>query len=624
MRAAVTLLVSMMSVSARAETVCGGGGINAPLCAALEVHLSTAQSPDHGSSVAADGGFCVFSTRSATGGYRFCGALSATFGAALDWGVLRGAIALSARLPGTYSEERGAAAQGEMDQNLKAFRDHVQRLLVTRSDISAAMHDYGEKTVAPASSDLVKRFSGLRQELKSQLMPAITAQPRPSGPFVQPPSLDPGALLSDGVRAHVQAIESEQNPQARWRRIEAARQLLDEGGASLSLAERAALVNATNPYVNSGGLPNEKLLGSDLGDASAHLSRAMQTSISTRDAREVRRVIGRGLMACTLGPEARATAWGGIALASGADSAFADGHTEDGWTLLGLGSQTIDFALGVIPVVGAANDLTQIVFGMATGHDYSGNAMTRADYALRGVGVVLGLLPLSGSVIKVGSAALGRSFAVGADLIRGSRLGQKAAQLLSRKAVAPVAVEVVSAIGEIAPALPVEARRASQLAADVENTLELFADPRLGSEGRIRLLKTLEDAGIKREVRLSLARSAKAGTIEYKVSTKSTYFYRWHHFGTDGYGEQIGRFFTPQLIKDPAAARRLLAITEEQKNLMLVLQRYEIAPGEMFLSNVRAQSSLPGQGRQMFLPLSDEALRERIRHIETILDLRPK
>ncbi len=82
-----------------------------------------------------------------------------------------------------------------------------------------------------------------------------------------------------------------------------------------------------------------------------------------------------------------------------------------------LGTTAVDTAIGLIPIVGDAVDITEFVYGLSTGKDRWGRKLTFLDKALMGIGAVLPFV--SGSLLrgarKIGSAgykaikALGKS-----------------------------------------------------------------------------------------------------------------------------------------------------------------------------------------------------------------------
>jgi hypothetical protein len=71
---------------------------------------------------------------------------------------------------------------------------------------------------------------------------------------------------------------------------------------------------------------------------------------------------------------------------------------------------------------------------MATGYDYTGNRMEAADYALRGVGVVLGLLPTTAGMraMHFGGYLIKESWVAGATFLRSINVRNRYAGLLQR------------------------------------------------------------------------------------------------------------------------------------------------------------------------------------------------
>jgi hypothetical protein len=110
----------------------------------------------------------------------------------------------------------------------------------------------------------------------------------------------------------------------------------------------------------------------------------------------------------------REQASGGFSLALAAGQALASGDAESASRLEAGCATSIDYSLGLVPVVDGLNDLTQIGYGLLTGRDYTGHEMTWSSYALRTAGVVLALVP----VVRYGGVLLKSVSVHGAEIMR--------------------------------------------------------------------------------------------------------------------------------------------------------------------------------------------------------------
>jgi hypothetical protein len=172
----------------------------------------------------------------------------------------------------------------------------------------------------------------------------------------------------------------------------------------------------------------------------------LQSAIGSELGGEVRKALNRSLI---LTPEnatqsslegARLSA----SLALAADQATADGQRANAQQLINASLTTLDLALGFIPVISSINDASQIMFGMVTGYDYTGNKMANGDYALRGAGIVLGLLPVANGVLRFGRLAITRASLF---LARASRMLPAEATLQAIRSAAPLLHNSVGAVG---------------------------------------------------------------------------------------------------------------------------------------------------------------------------------
>jgi hypothetical protein len=240
------------------------------------------------------------------------------------------------------------------------------------------------------------------------------------------------------------------NNEERWAHLESVWKVAQNGYKGVPEADRAALEQIYETYFDSEGLLNEAALGKEGGELTRNLGDGLNISQKSSQGKHIRRAINAGVSLAT-GPDedGRVRGIGAITMSLGADAAYAEGDQKAGKFLL----KAADTILGFIPLVSSANDLANIISGMATGYDFTGERMTAGDYALRSLGIVVGLIPAGGAIartvgngLKFGGQFLTRQFVKGALLVRlsgeGQQIARNVASLKSR-------VEVVTELGSL-------------------------------------------------------------------------------------------------------------------------------------------------------------------------------
>lgn len=300
--------------------------------------------------------------------------------------------------------------------------------------------------------------------------------------------------------------------------------------------------------------------------------------------------------------ESKQLAAGAVAMTIAASEAKANGDLEAANRFKELAKVSVDIALGFVPVVSSINDLSQVVFGIATGRDYTGKEMRSADYAFRGVGIVLGFFP----VVRLGQFAINNSFMRGVELI-------KSYPALTQR------FEVISKLGErfsvfvkfIGAAIPKEVFSVDFL----KKNYLLFpriADHAIDLSTRLSLKESDTLLAFLKQTRLNitdhwqLIHSFQVGSIELITLNKGDKLYRW----SSNY--QAGRYFSSVLIETPEAARALLALPTQ--NSMLKLAEFEVSTSTQALKGViGANFGHPGGGVQLILDPSKVTLKKILR-----------
>jgi hypothetical protein len=248
-----------------------------------------------------------------------------------------------------------------------------------------------------------------------------------------------------------------------------------------------------------------------------------------------------------------------------------------------------------------AIDAAQLVIGMATGFDYTGTRMYSGDFALRGLGVVLGLVPSGSAIARISGVALDRAFATGAAFVRKLSLEQHllAAATKSRE----LAIEIPQTIGRWVREAATNAEEFAQTAREARALLGTASDAQ-------QYAKLKQLVGYLRELSLPLDRRREvleSGLVASARIVKSEdhphrVFYRWW----GGNAKERGYYLTDQLFESAGEARIKLAI--EGKNSMEFMAKYRLKPGYRVLVMEIAPNNSHRGGAWQYLPESLEAL----------------
>jgi hypothetical protein len=439
-------------------------------CRSLETG-PTSSSPGFGAYTTPGGGFCL---NSSVGSYSQCGGSPYLIGTpSIDpWGIVRSAIAIAQHLPGSYSFKRGQFEGEKLDAHLNAVRERVAQIDDVIDEFTEEHDKYFEETVTPSVNKTIATIPGIEQDINDQLIPKLHDITLTGPPPVTPVG-PPTEVASEAFRKYAETIdEAKGHPAEVWDRLEPVWQVAQTRISELPESDRRAISEIYQKYFDSNGLLNNEVLPANVGNVAHDLSAVLQTSSQTLEGKLVRYQVNRGLVAATnsTDPDLQLHALGGLALAAGADLAYGTGEEANAQRLIAVASQTLDFALGFIPVVSTINDATQIIYGMVTGRDYTGVPMGAGDYALRGLGVVLGILPAGGQVVKLGETLLGRAFEHGCQLLR--RLDLEGRLHSAVKAGRALAADFAEQIGRWFPSHVVVDLPTTDLATNVNKVID--------------------------------------------------------------------------------------------------------------------------------------------------------
>ncbi len=411
----------------------------------LRQAIPAAKSPDGswGSSIGNSASYCL---RSGGGsGYQVCGAGVTVVGSNSGGGGgnLAGIENIAARIP-TYAGSIVSAfsdndyltqkAQSFFDRSNSSFEEQINSTQKLIDNLNAAQAAFVSKVVVPSIGNFeVKSLETLaiRLDQKFAAIFAVKAEPSKGGVAQEPPLMGVG----DPVRERISKIQATRSIKTAWAEAEPVWQVVVRGAdKDLEPADALALSDTYAKYFDNRGLLRQPIIGKELAERASELGNVLQTSVGTIAGREVRLQINRNLVAAASASDSdeKSQAWGGIALAVGADQAFTAGARRDASELLRASAAVADSILGFIPIAGAVNDATQILFGMATGHDYTGKVMTAGDFGWRGVGIVLGLLPAK-AILTVGGKILDAAYFAGAGVIRKLGMGARFAKVIAKE-----------------------------------------------------------------------------------------------------------------------------------------------------------------------------------------------
>jgi|GEM_PF-1886495 len=481
----------------------------------LELHLSNPSARRgadfSGILPSSSGGLCsVYSKGGNSDG--FCGRSAPPFGSltgaeAFDSSLWLGArryISDTSRLPGQFGDKRGAREKARLDDILHANREMSDHLEIRRTEFRATVQDFTEKSLDRVSNEMTREYLPRFQNLVKDTVPAVLAKSPEKAEKIDMRFLE--NLRDQDDPPHVRTIrttvQQASGPQ-RWQQLEPVWRLALARADQMPVSSQRAMERIYSDYFDDNGLVNFHVVSPNTAAFARHVGDSLQTSPHTPQGREIRYQLNRGFVAASESstPGKKAEAWGAISLIVGADQAYADGASKDARYLLRLGASILDVALGFVPVVGTANDLAQLVHGMATGYDYTGERMTSADYALRGVGLVAGIVG-AGSIVKIAGKALQKAFQQGSRIIRRLGVGEKASKVASSSKVTHLAPDIAEIIGHFGE------EKASAV-------LELFSkgSETLQKEGLEKLSRILRDSSIPSEQRLGIVRAFKNGTV---------------------------------------------------------------------------------------------------------------
>jgi hypothetical protein len=356
-------------------------------------------------------------------------------------------------LPGVYEHNRAEASRVTYRRSDEAFAKSIARLQAMAAEINLAQGKYHSEVVQPAVKAYQANLKKIALRVESTLETVLSV---PSQPAEKQPPVDaqPISGVSPSVRSMLSALPTQKTALQKWETLENVWEAGISGAATLlPAADRSEVSRTYGKYFDANGLASDGLVSSETARISHSLGFQLQTTASSKTGIALRHEINRALVAYdSLKDESlRARALGALSLAMGADQAYAAGARDAARELLRKTTVVLDRVLGVVPIASSVNDAAQILWGMAFGCDYTGQPMVTGDYSLRGLGIVLGILPVKAAV-QFGSKVVGSLFRSGANWIRKLELSERFAVVLGKDRAA--AKEVAEAVGHYAEEVP--------------------------------------------------------------------------------------------------------------------------------------------------------------------------
>jgi hypothetical protein len=378
------------------------------------------------------GALCYSNSMPAVGTYTYCGGSGGLGGN--TWDAARAIVALSDHWPGRYSLQRGEQQERRLEAEIAALDNRLRQTMLLTGDARGAVASFVRDAVAPSVRDGAAAARQLESRLDAQLGPILTLpSPEPAAPAPAG-----NTFVGPIAEAERRIDASAHDPRKQWKDLEDVWRLHASGALANDPLDRAEVARAYTRYFDDNGVLRAGVVGPS-GGFTAALSSQLRTDGHAATGQDVRYELNRALIAYTAAgdDDARWSALGEVALTLGSDFAYAVGDDPAGSDLLRLAATAVDITLGLapVPLVPSVNDAVQLIHGMVTGRDYTGHPMSSADYALRGVGVVLGFCggecsTVGKKVVTIAGKVVTRAFYRGAALVRDLRLGAYVADAL--------------------------------------------------------------------------------------------------------------------------------------------------------------------------------------------------
>jgi hypothetical protein len=331
-------------------------------------------------------------------------------------------VAAIDHLPGQYTFTRAQVQGTILEQNRQALQGHAGDLQGISGDLVKARESYVTTTITPAVRASTNSLSNWQSQVTQQFGPNLKKIAHLKFPAPEKPPFAP-SISTDQISRELRSIDGRKTFSEKWEGLDRIYRVKSFRLQDVPSGDRSSVIAAYDRYFDGNGVYKGNSASQSLcTGASLSLKSSPDSDVGLR----VRDQVNKALVGYKTSQtnDAKAESAGALSFALAGDAAVSAGLKEQGTQYLNASAATLDLALGFIPIAASINDAYQIIHGIATGVDYAGRPMSAADYGLRAVGVVIGLLP-AGAVLRVGEHVLDTSFLFGARLLRSSGAGAK-------------------------------------------------------------------------------------------------------------------------------------------------------------------------------------------------------
>ncbi|MCB0416817.1 MAG: hypothetical protein KDD39_04150, partial [Bdellovibrionales bacterium] len=356
-------------------------------------------------------------------------------------------------VPGVGSGERGEREKLRLGQVIEEFEKVKKNIADRNGEVAKDLPTFASEILAPASKNFGNTYiDALKASLKYSKDQFAAMETEPAGEKLTLPEVAASPKKGDSAVPKLiqKTISSKETSRLeKWNAIRDAWWVYYGPDSPVPDHAIEGFRRLITENFNQQGLAGHNILGAEGAAVSDKIATQLKTSLQSPEGIEVRYQVNRSLVTLygTTSDEAKSEGMGGLAMSLGADQAFADGDYDSGRRLLKAAATAVDIGLGFLPVAGAVNDALQIIHGMATGRDYTGEEMAWFDYGLRGVGVVVGIVGAGGPAkhaVKLAGKEITSAFVSGANLVKRLRLRGVMAEAISKsKSIAAGLTDVI-------------------------------------------------------------------------------------------------------------------------------------------------------------------------------------
>jgi hypothetical protein len=367
------------------------------------------------------------------------------------WAGLRTLVASNGHLPGQYAVQRGADVGAKLDRAASLYDQRLSELEQINTDLNTARTQYIQDTLSAATTATLHTVKDVSIQTTERINPRLReVLPAPGEIQPSPPTTATTDVSVKALQELSNRLETNgNNIQALWNDLQHVSNVNGMRLQELPEQERMAVMMLQEKFFDDHGILKGDLFQNEWGTTARLLSVGLQSSSSSLVGPNIRFQLNRALVAGTQANIAQVPELGGaIALITAADIASAVSDEAATRLLLRTGTEVLDAVVAFTPAA-PVNDALQILYGIATGRDYSGNPMSAFDYATRAIGVVIGIIPGGTLAVRLGGKVVNGAFTDGCRLLRRLNLQGSIAVYFAK--TKQLVTEVVRSVGEAFP-----------------------------------------------------------------------------------------------------------------------------------------------------------------------------